>query len=174
MVIEEGVESIGEYAFSCCYAFTSVSIPSTVNTIGEYAFECCDSLHDVYYAGSPDEWVLIDIANGNDTLLTAKFYYDPATITPDCVLPAALTEIGEETFAGSAFVYVKLPDNAVSIGWHAFADCPRLAYIYIPALTTQINSQAFGDLQGLTIIGQAGTTAESYANDHNYAFIAIA
>ena len=95
-------------------------------------------------------------------------------LEPDCVLPAALTKIEDEAFAGGTFVYVKLPDNAVSIGWHAFADCPRLAYIYIPALTTQINSQAFGDLQGLTIIGQAGTTAESYANDHNYTFIAIA
>ena len=92
---------------------------------------------------------------------------------PDFILPAALITIEDEAFTGCAFVYAKLPDNAVSIGWHAFADCPNLAYIYIPALITQIDEEAFGTMQGLTILGKTGTTAETYANDHHYTFIAI-
>ena len=97
----------------------------------------------------------------------------PAWATPDFVFPDAMTTIGNEAFAGGVFTYVKLPENAVSIGWHAFADCPNLAYIYIPALTTQIDEQAFGDLQRLTILGKAGSTAETYAQNHNYSFIAV-
>lgn len=93
--------------------------------------------------------------------------------SPDFTLPAALTNIGDEAFTGSAFTYAKLPENAVSIGWHAFADCPNLAYIYIPAQTTQIDAQAFGNMQGLTILGKTGSTAETYAQNHNYTFIAV-
>ena len=92
---------------------------------------------------------------------------------PDFILPTALTAIESEAFVGGAFTYVKLPDNAISIGWHAFADCPNLVYIYIPQQTTQIDPQAFGYMQGLTIIGQAETTAETYAKGHNYSFIAV-
>ena len=94
-------------------------------------------------------------------------------LLPDFILPASLTEIDDEAFAGVAFTYVKLPENAVSIGWHAFADCPNLAYIYIPALTTQIDEEAFGTLHGLTILGKTGTTAETYAQNHHFTFIAV-
>ena len=94
-------------------------------------------------------------------------------LEPDLVLPAMLTSIEDEAFADGAFVYVKLPDQAVSIGWHAFADCPNLAYIYIPAQTTQIDAQAFGNMQDLTILGKTGSVAQTYAQNHNYTFIAV-
>lgn len=97
----------------------------------------------------------------------------PAWATPDFVFPDAITTIDNEAFAGGAFTYVKLPENAISIGWHAFADCPNLAYIYIPAQITEIDAEAFGNMQGLTIISKAGSTAETYAQNHNFNFIAV-
>ncbi len=92
---------------------------------------------------------------------------------PDFILPAALTAIESEAFSGGAFTYVKIPDTTISIGRRAFANCPNLAYIYIPQQTTQIDPQAFGNKQDLTIIGQAGSTAETYAQDHKFTFIAV-
>ena len=88
-------------------------------------------------------------------------------------MPMEITVIDKEAFFGAAFTYVKLSEKTTSIGWHAFADCPNLAYIYIPALTTQIDDEAFGTLQGLTILGKTGTTAETYAQNHNFNFIAV-
>ena len=82
-------------------------------------------------------------------------------------------KLGKFIVKSDAFTYVKIPDATISIGYHAFADCPNLAYIYIPALTTQIDDEAFGNKQGLTIIGNAGSTAETYAKEHNYSFIAV-
>ena len=92
---------------------------------------------------------------------------------PDFVLPSALTTIEDDAFAGGAFIFVKLPEQAVSIGRHAFADCPNLVYVYIPALTTHIDEEAFGNKQELTILGKVGSTAETYAQAHHYTFIAV-
>ena len=92
---------------------------------------------------------------------------------PDFILPESLTGVESEAFAGAAFTFVKLPDQAISIGWHAFADCPNLAYICIPEQTNQIDAQAFGNMQGLTILGKTGSTAETYAQNHNFNFIAV-
>ncbi len=89
---------------------------------------------------------------------------------PDFTLPAALTTIGEEAFVGGAFTCVKLPDGAVSIGTRAFADCPNLAYIYIPASVTSIDTSAFGDMPSLTVIGTTGSTAQTFARDHGFRF----
>ena len=47
ITISEGVESIGEYAFSYCTGITNVAIPESVTNIGKYAFEDCSSLTSV-------------------------------------------------------------------------------------------------------------------------------
>jgi hypothetical protein len=92
---------------------------------------------------------------------------------PDFILPAALTEIGEEAFAGGAFSFVKLSENTTMIGSNAFADCPNLMQIFIPNAETVIDENAFGNMQSLTIIGKTGSTAETYATAHGYTFIAV-
>lgn len=92
---------------------------------------------------------------------------------PNISLPSALTVVEDEAFTNCIFRFVELPAQVVSIGWHAFANCPNLAYIYIPASTTQIDDEAFGNMQGLTILGKTGTTAETYARNHNFNFIAV-
>ena len=102
-----------------------------------------------------------------DTVLYARW------IVPDLVLPAALTEIGEEAFAGGAFSFVKLPEGTQVIGSRAFADCPSLACIYIPATVRSIDASAFGDASKLTVYGKAESTAESFAKAHGFTFIAV-
>lgn len=51
VIIEEGVTSIGNYAFYDCLSLTTVSIPSSVVVIGHYAFYRCASLTTVEYWG---------------------------------------------------------------------------------------------------------------------------
>lgn len=91
----------------------------------------------------------------------------------DFYLPASLTLIEEEAFENCAFRFVKLSENTSEIQYHAFADCKNFAYIYIPPMTTVIDPEAFGNMQSLTILGKTGTTAETYARNHNFNFIAV-
>lgn len=132
---------------------TTTVLPTTENGVDQYADQ-----ENGYYLWVDEGIALISSVD---------------SLNPDFTLPAMLTTIESEAFTGGAFAYVKLPENAVSIGWHAFADCPNLTYVYIPALTTQIDDEAFGNMQGLTIIGKIGTAAETYAQNHNYNFIAV-
>ena len=90
--------------------------------------------------------------------------------TPDLILPSALTVIEDEAFAGGAFKYVMLPEGVKTIGWHAFVDCPNLLYIYIPESIESIDAHAFDGADRLTIIGIPGSSAESYAQLHGFAF----
>ena len=95
---------------------------------------------------------------------------------PDFVLPSALAQIGEEAFSGGAFSFAVLPENAVAVGPMAFAECAELAFIYIPASVVDIDSTAFGDLKGITVLGASSatpSTAETFASSHGYAFVPI-
>ena len=67
-----------------------------------------------------------------DTAIIADTSVYAKWVQPDLVLPADLTTVEEEAFLGGAFTFVKLSDNTTSVGPRAFAECPNLAYIYIP------------------------------------------
>lgn len=75
IVIDDGVTSINESAFSDCTSLTSVTIPASVTTIGINAFGNCTSLSTVIYTGTAEQWNKITIASGNDALARAKIQY---------------------------------------------------------------------------------------------------
>ena len=85
----------------------------------------------------------------------------------------SLTAIEDEAFRGGAFSYVVLPEGAASIGRRAFADCPKLAYIYIPASVKSIDENAFDGVEDLTIFGAPDSEASEYASLHGFAFKAL-
>ncbi|MBR1822345.1 MAG: leucine-rich repeat protein [Clostridia bacterium] len=117
-----------------------------------------------------------DVIDGNLNDVEVAFVSGGITVVsktnlePDAILPAALTSIEEEAFAGSSFVYVRLSDKATYIGKRAFADCPNLKHIYIPPRTTAIENDAFEGVSGLVIHGSSGSFAEDYADAHGFAF----
>ena len=81
-----------------------------------------------------------------DTTLYAVW----SNLEPDFILPAALTEIDEEAFAGGAFESVQ-----------------------IPAGVTSIAPDAFGERSDLVIFGVRGTYAETYAGLKGFTFIPV-
>ena len=97
-----------------------------------------------------------------------------AWLVPDFILPTSLREIEAEAFEGGAFSFVRLPDGTASIGSRAFANCPNLMHIYIPASATSIDPAAFAGTTGLTIYGTDGSYAEFYAGKYGFAFIPVA
>lgn len=49
IVVEDGAEKIGEYAFAGCKNVTTVHISRIVKSVGNYAFAGCSSLAEIYY-----------------------------------------------------------------------------------------------------------------------------
>ena len=74
-VIEEGILSIGENAFSNCNDLTSITLPNSLVHIGDYAFNYSDLLTTVYYYGTEAEWNEISIGSKNDKLLNAEIIF---------------------------------------------------------------------------------------------------
>jgi len=55
---------------------------------------------------------------------------------PDFILPADLTHIEDEAFAGINAEVIEISEGCVSIGARAFADCPNLKYVLVSDLSS--------------------------------------
>ena len=73
----EGVENLGDFAFSNSQSLETIIIPHSVKEIGEIAFGHCISLTDIYYAGTIEEW---------QQLVSDELSYEgtPSTLTVHC------------------------------------------------------------------------------------------
>ena len=155
------VTSIGDEAFKYCESLTSVTIPDSVTSIGNEAFAGCTSLTTVTI---PDS--VTDIGS--------YAFYGCTSLT-SVTIPDSVTSIGEGAFYEcTSLTSVTIPDSVTSIGDRAFGDCTSLTSVIIPDSVTSIGNRAFYGCTGLTIQGKSGSYAETYANENNIPFEAIA
>ena len=84
--------------------------------------------------------------------------------------PEQLTIIEEEAFAGIAAERVDISANVVRIEARAFADCPALREIHIPATVLEIDSQALAGCENVIVYGESGSAAERFADAAGFAF----
>ena len=89
-------------------------------------------------------------------------------------LPSGTKRISEEAFANTILHRISLGNSVQVIEDRAFADC-LVEAIYIPPSCTNISETTFeGDGWNYPVIfGVAGSRAEEFANEHNYAFRTI-
>ena len=168
------VTAIGDNAFSGCNGLSSIVIPDCITSIGECPFVFCNSnltvifptgsasyIHDVKYNRNNNCFIdtttkkLIAICensviptNGSVTSIGERaLSYVPEL--PSINIPSAVTQIDAGAFSGSSFekVFFLSSDVAIDDG----ADIPTSTVIY----------------------GDAGSTAESYAQAHGNTFAKV-
>ncbi|GHT01699.1 hypothetical protein AGMMS49525_03180 [Bacteroidia bacterium] len=152
VVIEDGVTNIGDYAFTNCTGWTSVTIPNSVTTIGMYAFYYCRDLTSVTIG---------------DSITTIGMYaFNGCTGLTSLTIGNSVTTIGEDAFANCYnLTEVTIGNSVTTIGENAFAVCYSLTEVTIGNSVTTIGSYAFYGCRGLTevTIPNSVTSIGSYA-----------
>lgn len=153
VVLEEGVTSIGAYAFYGMTELESIVIPEGVTTIGEYAFKNSTSLDNVVLPSTLTK--IEDSAFFGCTSLSAieipegiytiwAYTFKNCTSLAEVSLPDTLIKIDEAAFYGcSALTEMVIPDNVSIIGIYCFKNCSSLASVKLPAKLEQVREATF-------------------------------
>ena len=139
VIIEDGVTSVGAYAFAYCYGLTSVTIGSSVETIGNWAFAYCYGLTSI----TMDSLVQTIGAHA------FAYCYGLTSVT----IPDSVETIGAWAFAYCfSLTSVTIPGSVQTIGAWAFSHCSSLTSVAIPDSVEMIGDYAFADCAKLTRI----------------------
>ena len=151
--IEDGVTTIGNYAFAYCDGLTSITIPNSVTTIGNYAFYKCTGLTSVTIPNSVTtigEYTfsgckgLTSITIPNSVTTIGRCAFEDCTGLTSVNIPNSVTTIEECAFEYcTELTSVTIPNSVTTIGNHAFAYCDELTSVTIPNSVTTIGSEAF-------------------------------
>ena len=162
VVIQNGVTSIGAYAFCCCSELTSVTIPDGVTSIGDYAFCRCSELTSVTIPNGVTS--IGECAFAGCTKLTSATIPDSVTVIGNLAfygcagltsvtIPNGVTSIWANVFYGcTGLTSVTIPDSVTSIWGYAFYGCTGLTSVTIPDSVTSIWDSAFAGCTGLTSV----------------------
>lgn len=173
------VVAISDKAFDAEQDIIEVNIPDSMKKIGERAFDYCKNLKK------------LNLGKGVEEIEERAF--GSAHSLKEVIIPASVKRMGVATFGSSMklekvemqgsmeeipytiFCNTKLqtftvPEGVKIINGGAFATCPELKELYIPASVTQIDERAVEDSPNIIIVGEAGSYAETFAKQMNIPF----
>ena len=170
VIIDDGVESIGEYAFADTPLLTNVSISDSVKKIGEFAFsgtqltsvllpKALTTIESGTFLNTPLKSVSIsdnvkyirDVAFHNTRLTSVTIpkgviAIDTAAFsrTPlkSLTIHKGIQSIGETAFMETNLTHVEIPSSVTNIERYAFANTP-LESVTIPDSVIKIGMAAF-------------------------------
>ena len=134
IVIENGVTSIGNYAFYRCSSLTSITIPNSVTSIGTNVFAECSSIISPVYN-------------------VHVFAYMPTSYSGAYAIPSGIESIAYSAFSGcSGLTSITIPNSVTSIGGYTFHNCSSLTSVNIPNSVTSFGRDVFNYCSSLTSI----------------------
>ncbi len=138
VIIPEGVETIGSYAFANLTALEEVVFPSTLFHIDYNAFAGCTNLKKITFSGE-----------NNLKIINQMAFYD-CDLQGSLDLPSAYV-ISDYAFWGNEdLTGIHLPETLQTIGSYAFAGCQSLSDVQITADKVKYGAYAFTGCTSLT------------------------
>lgn len=126
IVIGEGIDNIGGFAFEGCESLRHINISNSVKEIGNYAFKGCKSLKKI-------------IIPGGVLKIRDNAFLNCENLS-EIIFENGIKEIGENAFACCGkLINVELPNTIDFIGDGAFCACKSLRNINIPEGVTELN-----------------------------------
>ncbi|MBO5286850.1 MAG: leucine-rich repeat domain-containing protein [Clostridia bacterium] len=139
IVLDDGVKSIGDYAFYYCIGLSTIQLPSTVTSIGAFAFYNCEYLSKV---NIPSNIVSI----GNCAFAECERLNDVS-------IPHGVTSIGRSAFSNcTSLTAIDIPNSVTELGYYAFDSCHGLQSITLSNNLTKLEHNTFRDCTKLSRI----------------------
>ena len=170
VVVQEGTERVYDGAFYNCKSLKSVTLPSTLRLLSytttnyEGAFESCISLTDVTWKEGDVDATLGCKAFKNCTALESIVIPGNVEIILDYAFQGC-TALKSATYRKGLYGYANQ-----TVGYKAFLDCTALEKLCLMETVSTINNTATDNCSSVTIYGQTGSVAETYANNKGYDF----
>ena len=132
LIIEEGVEEIGDYAFGFNFNLNKLRLPSTLKHLGTAPFAGANVTDgpDYIYQRNPD---------GSENTAVLNSY---AGANKSITLPSQIKEIENWAFASCGITSVTLNNGLEKIGKHAFSR-NQISVFDLPSSVTTIGEDAF-------------------------------
>ena len=150
IIIPEGVQSIGDYAFRNCSSINNVSLPSSLESIANYAFNNCTNLEEIVF---PESLKTIgdysfekcksikSVLIPNEVTAIGEYAFKDCTRMNNLVFGTSLRTIGKYAFYYcTSLERIDVPINVTHIGTGAFCACRSLKSISIPFVGVSANN----------------------------------
>lgn len=187
--IENGVTSIGDYAFKTGYGHVNqevMEIPNSVKKIGKQAFwgwsfdsvNIPESVNDIGFAALENSKFVVDSNNKHYSSDSNGVLYNkdktlviraPEDMPASYTIPSSVTDIEYEAYSYCDFQSLVIPSNVKTIGESAFSGS-KLKSVIIKNGATAIGDYAFGycdELESITIPESVTSIGEdAFSNCH--------
>ena len=121
VIVEDGVETIGSFAFSGHKNLRKVALPDSVNSIDPGAFLDCTNLSELVLPKNMD-------------IVYSRAFVNCVSLEK-ITLPDGMTMLGDHAFAGCENLReVILPDSIVQLYGGVFEGCKNLEKVHLPAM----------------------------------------
>jgi hypothetical protein len=158
ITLQEGLQTIEEYAFLRCQNLTAIAIPATVTSVASDAF--VNNAITTLTVAENNEYYMAD---GNVLFTKDKktlVYYPVWLPATTYKVPDGVTGIGSYAFMFSQLKEITLPDSLTMIESYAFSGCGKLTKITLPRSVKTICENAFYRCTKDLVVTYAGTEDE--------------
>ncbi len=172
-VIGNDFESIGSCALQDTVHLQRVYIPASVTEIRDNAFSNTPELHDIYFAGTQEQWDAIEIGEGNASLSTENVHvqclydfsvsweFDPETSTLMISGDGPMIDFKETSAPWYIFkdhvTTIVIDEGITVVGAYAFKDFTNLKKMSVPVSVTHFNAYALNQDEQLKDIYYPGS-----------------